>query len=216
MEKTRVLIVDDHPISRLGLTQLINQEQDFTVCGSAEDTPGVIKAIEEQKPDIVIMDISLKQENGIGILKTIKKSYPSIKTLMVSMHDEALYAERALRAGALGYVMKQDAIENITRALRTIRSGTVFVSAAVQATMIQSYIGGPASAPAPRVEALLSDRELEVFKLIGDGFATRQIAEKLCLSSKTVETHRANIKDKLKISDAPALTTYAVQWMRLQ
>lgn len=210
-QKTRVLIVDDHPIIRHGVTQLINQEDDLITCGEAEDGPEALKAIADLKPDIVILDITLKTISGLDLIGTIKDTCPDLPVLMLSMHDEALYAERALRAGAQGYVMKQDSPEKLIEAIRRVLSGEIYLSEGMTAKMLKKIAEGTASQEQSPAEAL-SARELEVFKLIGQGNATRTIAEVLNVSVKTVDAHRANIKKKLELKSGAELVQKAIKW----
>ena len=210
--KRTVLIVDDHPIVRQGLAQLINQEKDLEVCGQAEDAHEAMQAIRQLQPDMVIVDIALKDTSGMELIKDLKVRYPDLPVLTLSMHDEAVYGERALRAGARGYVMKQEATGKVVTAIRRVLSGEVYVSEGMAAKMVSKLVGGgtrTASSPADS----LSDRELEVFRMIGEGFGTREMAEKLHLSIKTVETYRAHIKDKLGLQDANELLRTAIQWV---
>ena len=213
--KTKIVIVDDHPIVRQGLAELINHEDDLVVCGQAEEAPeamGVIKAI---KPDMVIVDILLKETSGMELIKDIKARYPNLAVLALSMHDESLYAERALRAGAKGYIMKAEATEKVIGAIRKILSGDIYLSEPMAAKLIHKLVGGRTKVGASAIDRL-SDRELEVFRLIGQGYGTRQIAEKLHLSVKTIESYRAHIKEKLNLSDAAELLQYAIQWVSSQ
>jgi DNA-binding NarL/FixJ family response regulator len=211
-KKTRILIVDDHPIVREGITKLIEQEKDMTVCGQAEDAHEARKALKTLKPDMVIVDISLKETSGMDLIKDIQALHPKIPVLTLSMHDESLYAERALRAGAKGYVMKEEAPEKVITAIRTVLSGQLYVSDRVTTKMMHKLVGSRSEPAAGGVDTL-SDRELEVFLLIGQGFGTRQIAEKLFLSVKTIETYRSHIKEKLDLADATQLLQYAIQWV---
>jgi DNA-binding NarL/FixJ family response regulator len=208
--KTNILIVDDHPIVRQGLAELINHEEDLAVCGQAEDAHQAIKAVKELKPDMAIVDISLKETSGMELIKDVKAQFPNLPTLALSMHDESLYAERALRAGARGYIMKAEATEKVILAIRTILSGEIYISEKMASKMMQKLVGGNTEISASPVERL-SDRELEVFQLIGKGFGTRQISERLYLSIKTIETYRAHIKEKLNLADAAELLQYAIQ-----
>ncbi len=213
--KTKIVIVDDHPIVRQGLAELINHEDDLVVCGQAEEAPeamGVIKAI---KPDMVIVDILLKETSGMELIKDIKARYPNLAILALSMHDESLYAERALRAGAKGYIMKAEATEKVIGAIRKILGGDIYLSEPMAAKLIHKLVGGRTEVGASAIDRL-SDRELEVFRLIGQGYGTRQIAEKLHLSVKTIETYRVHIKEKLNLSDAAELLQYAIQWVSSQ
>jgi len=209
--KKMVFVVDDHPIVRQGLTLLINQESDLAVCGEAEEMHSALSAILAVRPDILIVDISLNGPDGLELLKNIRMSSPRLPVLILSMHDESIYAERALRAGANGYIMKQEATEKVLEALRRIVNREIYVSDRVANKMLQQYIGGNAVAQRSPV-ADLTDRELEVFRLIGDGHSTRQIAEELRLSVKTVESYQAHIKEKLSLRSARELMQHAIQW----
>ncbi len=211
ISKTKVLLVDDHPLLRQGIAQLINQEKDLVVCGEAEDGNKAMQAIASTHPDIVISDISLKSASGIELLKDIKIHYPKLPVLMLSMHDESVYAQRALRAGAAGYITKQEATEKVLVALRRVLSGQVYLSDALGTKMLNQMVGGRGQINSSPMEAL-SDRELEVFCLIGEGNGTRQIADKLHLSVKTIESHRAHIKEKLSLTTANELVHQAIQW----
>ena len=213
--KTRILIVDDHPIVRQGLTQLINCEEDFVVCGQAQNAPEAMSIIGRTKPDIVIVDISLKDRSGLELIKDIKAQYPVLAVLALSMHDESLYAERALRAGAKGYVMKDEATENVVKAIRQILNGRIYVSDKMAVRMMHKLVGQKSDMRESPVECL-SNRELQVFTMLGKGTGTRQIAQKLSLSVKTIETYRAHIKEKLYLTDAAELLTYAIQWANSQ
>jgi DNA-binding NarL/FixJ family response regulator len=209
--KKTVLVVDDHPLMRQGLALLINQQQDMQVCGEAEEAQAAMQAIAQLQPDIMILDISLKGPDGIELLKNIRATEPDLPVLVLSMHDEAIYAERALRARANGYIMKQEATEKVLVAVRRILSGEVYLSERMSNKMLQQYIGGTPTMIQSRI-ASLSDRELEVFRRIGEGRATREIAEELHLSVKTVETYQAHIKDKLALRSGRELIQHAIQW----
>lgn len=209
--KRSVLLVDDHPIVRQGLAQLINHEKDLCVCGMADDGHKALELIGTLSPDLVIVDISLKDSNGIELLKNIKIRHPRQAVLMLSMHDESLYAVRALRAGAAGYVMKQEATEKVITAIRQVLNGEIYLSARMEKKMMQQLVGGRVVRTGSPLEDL-SDRELEVFNLIGQGQGTRQIAEALHLSIKTIESHRAHIKEKLNLKNATELVQHAIQW----
>ncbi|MHC4167292.1 MAG: response regulator [Planctomycetota bacterium] len=210
--KTRILIVDDHPIVRQGLAELVNHESDLVVCGQAEDSHEAIKAIKDLSPTMAIIDISLKETSGLELIKDIHSQCPDLPVLALSMHDEMLYAERALRAGAMGYIMKQEATENVIVAVRRILGGEIYVSNRMAARMVRKLVTGQIEPSTSQVESL-SDRELEVFHLIGKGHGTRQISERLHLSVKTIETYRAHIKEKLNLADAAELLQYAIQWV---
>ena len=211
-EKVRILIVDDHPIVREGLSSLINLEADLVVCGEAEDVEGARNAIEDSKPDLLLLDLSLPGISGFELIRQIKKREPRLPILVVSMHDEIFNAERALRAGAVGYLMKAEATEQVIIAIRRVLEGDVYVSEKIVPHMIRRLVAGDGTAETSPVERL-SDREFEVFQLIGRGDTTRQIAEELHISVKTIETYRAKIKKKLGVKDATGLLRYAVNWM---
>ena len=207
----RVFLVDDHPIVRQGLALLINQEPDLVVCGEAEEAQSVPDALATLQPDILILDISLNGPDGFDLLKLIRASGGTVPILVLSMHDESVYAERALRAGANGYIMKQEATDKVLDAIRRIVRHEVYVSERVANRMLQQLVSRPAVAHKPSIDNL-SDRELEVFRLIGDGHGTREIAEALHLSIKTVESYQAHIKEKLSLPSARALMQRAIEW----
>ena len=209
--KVRVLLVDDHPVLRKGLAQLINQDPRLAVCGEAEDAPRAIKAIETLQPDFVIMDISLKHGDGIELLKTVKPQFPDLPVLVLSMHDETLYAERSLRAGAMGYVMKDDPAEQVLLAIWRVLAGEIFLSSRMKSRMMLQLAGRNGKTPSSTLEQL-TDRELEVFRLIGAGRTTRQIADHLHLSMHTVQAYREFIKDKLNLQNSTELVQRAVHW----
>jgi DNA-binding NarL/FixJ family response regulator len=210
--KTRIFIVDDHPLLRRGLAELINREPDMVFCGEAEDSPSALKAISQIKPDLVIVDISLKGYNGIELIKNIKAFDSKIQILVLSMHDESIYAMRVLKAGAKAYVMKQEVVDKVMEAVRRIRAGKVFVSERVASRMLDQVVVGGDPAPDSPVD-LLSDRELEIVNMIGSGLPTREIAAKLHISIKTVESHRARIKEKLNLQNAIQLVQFCVRWV---
>ncbi len=215
MSVSRVMIVDDHPIVRKGIRALLEQEADLSVCGEAESVGQALKEIDATAPDIIIADIALKGSDGLELIKSIRYAGSDIPVLVMSMYDEALYAQRALRAGANGYIMKEAVDDNIVQAIRDILSGDIYVSQAVRQRILHGMAGAgsnPARSPIER----LSDRELEVFRLIGLGRGTRQIAEQLTLSVKTVETYRAHLKEKLNLESASELVRAAVQWVESQ
>ena len=209
--KKTVFVVDDHPIVRQGLALLINQEPDLAVCGDAEEMHAALTAIAALKPDILIVDISLNGPDGLELLKNIRLTAPRLPVLILSMHDESIYAERALRAGANGYIMKQEATEKVLVALRRILSGEIYVSGRIANSMLRHYVRGANPSEHSSISEL-TDRELEVFRLIGEGHGTRQIAEVLHLSVKTVESYQAHIKEKLCLRSARELVQHAVEW----
>ncbi len=208
----KIFIVDDHPIVRKGLSQLINQEPEMTVCGEAEDAGSALEFFKKNKPDLAIIDISLKGIDGIELIKKIKERYPDILTLVVSMHDESLFAERALRAGARGYIMKQEAIEKMMDAIRKVLRGELYISEKVSEHIVKKFIDGKHE-PAKSPIEILSDRELEVFNLIGQGYKTKQIAEAMHVSVKTVEAYRSKIKEKLSLKNSTELIKHAIYWV---
>lgn len=212
-KKKRVFVVDDHSIVRQGIIQLINQEDDFEVCGEAEDAHQAMDGVRETKPDVVLVDLTLKDTSGLELIKNFKSLYEEMPMLVLSMHDESLYAERVLRAGARGYIMKQEATENVMVAMRQVLGGQVYVSPNIASKILHALVDGPGKGGGSPLDRL-SDRELEVFQMIGRGISTREIAEKLFLSIKTVETYRAHIKEKLNLKNATELVQRAVQWVQ--
>lgn len=210
-KKSRILLVDDHPIVRQGLALLIDRETDLCVCGEAEGAHSAFHAIATLRPDLVVLDISLNGPDGLDVLKEIRTKTASLPVLILSMHDESIYAERAMRAGANGYIMKQEATEKVLVAIRRILQGDVYLSDRLTNMMLQQYVRGSSpSKGSPLVS--LTDRELEVFRLIGEGHGTRQIAEELHLSVKTIESYQAHIKDKLALRNARELVQHAIEW----
>jgi DNA-binding NarL/FixJ family response regulator len=208
--KKTVFVVDDHPLLRQGLALLINREPDLMVCGEAEEAQTAMTEIAAKKPDILIADISLNGPDGLDLLKNLRTQYPNLPVLILSMHDESIYAERALRARANGYIMKQEATEKVLVAVRRILGGDIYLSDRMANKLLHQYISGTAADMKTQLSAL-SDRELEVFRLIGEGRSTRQIAEKLHLSIKTVETYHAHIKEKLSLQSGRELVQHAIQ-----
>ncbi|QTA88435.1 response regulator transcription factor [Desulfonema magnum] len=211
--KKRIIIVEDHPIFRLGLAELINQEEDLFVCGEAEDVTKAWNEIKRLSPDMVIADISLKGRSGIELIKDISKHFSTLPILVLSMHDESLYAERALLAGAKGYIMKQEASESIVKAIRCVLNGKIYASERIMANILNKFVSQPGMQDKPSIDRL-TDRELEVFHFIGQGLTTREIAEKLNLSKKTIGTYRERIKEKLCLKNAAELIRFAVHWVK--
>jgi DNA-binding NarL/FixJ family response regulator len=210
VKKKTVFVVDDHPLLRQGLALLINREEDLMVCGEAEEAQTAMREIAANKPDILIADISLNGPDGLDLLKNLRVLYPTLPVLVLSMHDESIYAERALRARANGYIMKAEATEKVLVAVRRILGGDIYLSDRMANKLLHQYIAGSSLDMNSRLTAL-SDRELEVFRLIGEGRSTRQIAEKLHLSIKTVETYQAHIKEKLSLHSGRELVQHAIQ-----
>ena len=209
--KRRVYIVDDHPLVREWLTNLINQQADFAVCGESENAPAAFAGICQTRPDVAIVDISLKDSSGIELIKNLKQSCPTVAVLVLSMHEESDYAERALRDGARGYVMKRETTRKVIEAVRRVLDGKLYVSEAFADTMASQFVSGKNLAHQSPVEQL-SDRELAVFEMLGRGSGTRQIAESLLISPKTVQAYCARIKEKLNVASGNELLRRAIRW----
>ena len=210
--KTKVLIVDDHPVVREGLAYRINRQPDLVTCAEAATAPEALKALSACLPDLAIVDLSLEGRSGLELIRDIKSRYPRLPVLVLSIHDEPAYAKRALQAGARGYVMKHEATENVLLAIRRVLGGEIYLSDKLASKLLSAAVAGEMDADGPAER--LSDRELEVFELIGKGMGTRQIAEKLHVSIKTVEAHRAGIKEKLHLEGATELAHRAFQWVQ--
>lgn len=213
--KTKIFIVDDHPMMREGLAQLIAREKDLEVCGEAEEADSALAAVEKLGPDLVLVDITLTGRNGLELIKDLQAIKPDLLTLVISMHDEAIYAERVLRAGARGYIMKQEGGKRMMQAIRTVLDGHTYVSEKITSRILEAFSGrrpGAENSPMER----LTDRELEVFQLTGQALATKEIASRLRISGKTVEVHKANIKEKLALKSSAELISYASRWMASQ
>ena len=210
--KKRILLVDDHPVLRKGLVRLIDSKDEFVVCGEASTAADAMALIRELVPHLATVDIGLPGASGIELTKTIRTEFQKLPVLILSMHEEALYATRALRAGAMGYIVKQDAIDNIAEALREALNGRCYLSPVIAA---QLQHNGPDKQIHPTDDpvSLLTDREFQIFELIGKGHEVREISHALGVSPKTVETHRTNIKGKLKLKNARQVTRLAVQWL---
>ena len=208
--KAKVFLVDDHPIVRQGLGLLINREPDLVVCGEAEDAPSAMQRMASAQPDLMVIDISLDGPDGLELLKTIRLKEPILPVLILSMHEESTYAERSLRAGANGYIMKQEATERVLVAIRRILEGKVYLSERLTNKMLEQFVHGAGSSKNNPLTTL-SDRELEVYRLIGAGHGTRQIADELHVSVKTVESYQAHIKEKLSLRNARELVQHAIE-----
>ncbi len=213
--KKRILLVDDHPIMRHGLAQLIQTEPGLEVCGQAGSARDGLRAVEQMQPDIAVIDLTLPDKSGLELLKDVHAIAPGVKCIVLSMHDENLYAERVLKAGARGYIMKEAAAENLINALQRVIAGGIYVSDVMASRLLEQVTGQRGKAGNSGVDQL-TDRELEVLGMIGRGTPTKLIAEKLGISARTVEAHRAHIKEKLALADGPALVRYAVQWVEKQ
>ncbi len=211
--RKRILLVDDHAVVRYGIAHLISQHSDLMVCGEEEDASKALSAIGKLKPDLVIADISLKDSSGLELMRNIKAQYSGLPVLVVSAHDESIYAEIAFRAGALGYLMKGDALDKVVPALRRVLAGNIYVSDELAARMLQQHVRGGAEIRQSPVKGL-SDRELEVFQLIGQWKKTKDIAQALHLSIKTIEYYREQIKQKLNLVNSAQLTQYATSWVQ--
>lgn len=210
--KRRLFLVEDHPITREGFAQLINYQADLEVCGQAGTAAKALTGVETLKPDLVIVDISLADANGLELIKNVRARFAALPMLVLSTHDESLYAERAFRAGARGYVMKQAPTAEVMKAIRTVLGGDLYMSEPMRTKLVHRHLSGGREPGGMEVD-VLSDRELEVFELIGQGFATRRIAGKLRVSVSTIETHRAHLKQKLRLKDAMELVRRAVEWV---
>jgi len=206
-----VVIVDDHPIVRQGLTQLLMQERDIHVCGEAEDESTAMRVVAESKPHLVIVDLSLKSGDGMSLIKELHSAQPDLPILVLSMHDGIHHVENAMRAGALGYLTKQEASTKVVEAIRHVLRGEIFLSDRVSPTLLKRLLSGSAEPQEP-VAGRLSEREMQVFRMIGEGLGTQEIAGRLNLSAKTIETYQAHIKDKLELRDSRKLVQFAIRW----
>lgn len=213
--RRRILIVDDHPFMRAGLAQLIDKQPDLQVCGEAGEPAEALRKLGQTPVDLVLTDITMPGRSGIEFIKDVQAIHPKLAMLVVSMHDEVIYAERVIRAGARGYIMKEAGGENLLFAIRQVLSGQVYVSPRVSAKILDDLSSGKPRGSSSPIEKL-SDREFEIFQLVGHGKTTREIAQQLGLSPKTVDVHRANIKEKLNLKDATALVRHAVRWVETQ
>jgi DNA-binding NarL/FixJ family response regulator len=207
--KSRVYLIDDHPLLVQGITELINVERDLQVVGSTGDWTAALKQIPELKPDVVVLDITLVKAHGVEVLKNLRVHFPHLKVLMLSMHDENLYALRSVRAGAQGYIMKASATEEVVVALRQILKGEIYLSPRLSKQTMMNLVGRRKEGSISPIDDL-SDRELEVFQMVGEGLTTRQIAERLHLSVKTIETHKGHVKQKLNLQSATQLAQHAI------
>lgn len=210
--KARILIVDDHVIVRQGIAQLVNREPDLDVCQEAGDADSAIAVLRETQVDLAIVDISLPGTSGIELVKLMREAQPQLPVLVMSMHDEALYSDRAFRAGAKGYVMKQEATEKLLAAIRKILNGGVYVSDRMQTVMVQRFLNSGVDETVSFIDNL-TDREFEILRMIGQGLTVAEIADKLGRSAKTVEAHRANLREKLGLKRAAELARFATQWV---
>jgi DNA-binding NarL/FixJ family response regulator len=210
-DKRRIFLVEDHPITRRGLVELINHEADLAVCGEADNAAAALEAIKETKPDLALVDITLPRRSGLTLLKDIRLWTPNTYVLVLSMHDESLYAERVLRAGGHGYIMKDEGGDKLLAAIRQVMAGKTYVSERVSTRIVDAFAGRTKKSENSPV-GRLTDREFEVFQLLGQGLPTAEIGRRLHLSSKTVDSHRLHIKEKLQLTSLPELMRYAVRW----
>ena len=214
-KKTRVLIIDDHPMTRAGLVHVINHQPDMIVCGEAASAVQALEILDSSRPDLLLVDITLPGKSGLELIKDVKALRPELLMLVISMHDESLYADRVLRAGARGYITKDEGGEKLIEAIRHVLRGRIYVSESMSAHILEIFSGRQAALDRSSIEKL-SDREFEVFESLGAGLSSQQIAKKLHLSAKTVDAHRANIKTKLSIKTSAELIAYAARWMSHQ
>ncbi|MHA3772843.1 response regulator transcription factor [Verrucomicrobiota bacterium sgz303538] len=212
--KARILIADDHPVLREGVAQLLNRQADLTVCGDADGVTAADRAVAEHQPDLLLLDLRMGSGDCLELIKSLRSRVPSLYILVFSQHDEALFAERALRAGANGYIMKEEASSELLTAVRTVLKGEVYVSRKIAVLLFQRSLEETRPNPQQSPVTLLSDRELHVFQLLGAGMKTRQVATEMGISIKTVEAHRENIKRKLSLDDAAALIRAATAWVQ--
>lgn len=209
-QKSKILIVDDHPLFREGLRQMIERNREWVVCGEAADAADAERAVASMKPDLVIIDISLGTTSGIDLIKSIKAQYEELPVLVISMHDETLFAERAMRAKAMGYVMKHEAARTVQSAIAKVLAGNIYLSEKMSTAMLSKFMLGKEEEPASAVQTL-SDRELEVFRMLGQGKGTRQIANELNLTITTINSFRARIKEKLQLKSSSELVLHAMR-----
>lgn len=212
----RVLILDDHPIMLLGIAQLIDAEENLEVCGKTGSVTEALVLMNDVKPDLLLTDLSLPEKHGLELIKDVQILHPDCRILVLSMHDESLYAERVLRAGARGYLMKKSAAEHLISAIHCVLGGGIYLSKSMAESMLEMFSRQKKSSEASSSVAVLTDRELEIYQLIGSGKSSRQIAEQLHISARTVDAHRAHIKEKLRITDGTALVRQAVAWVESQ
>ena len=213
--KAQILIVDDHPMTRAGLTHLINHQADTVICGEAENAADALDLLAASQPDLMLIDITLPGKSGLELIKDVKAIRPDLPILVISMHDESLYADRVLRAGARGYITKHEGGEKLIGAIRRVLSGKIYVSESMSAHILEIFSGGQPGTDRSSIQNL-SDREFEVFQALGEGLSSHEIAKKLHLSAKTVDAHRANIKTKLKINTTAELISFAARWTTTQ
>lgn len=215
LTKKRVLVVDDHPVVRRGIAGIIREEQSLEVCAEAGDIYEAMRAADADRPEVAVIDLSLGNESGLELIKTLKTRYPRLAILVMSIHDESLYAERVLKAGAMGYINKQKALDHIVQAIHRVLSGKVYLSPEMTDRLLHQVASGKELGEDEPLERL-SDREMEVYQMLGQGQSTREIAKSLCLSMKTIETYREHIKDKLNLADSNEMICHAARWVAEQ
>ncbi len=213
LNPARIVLVDDHPAVREGLAESINHESGLAVCGQADDHAGAVRVIEATSPDLVVLDLTLRSSSGLELLKNIRARWPRVLILVMSMHDENLYAERVLRAGAHGYITKQEATQQVIQAIRHVLDGGIYLNQRISAKVLGRLRAKPEKAT-DSIQSLLAERELEVFEMMGEGLSTREIAQQLHIDGKTVDTYRARIREKLNLQTSSALLKLAIQWQR--
>ena len=211
--KARILVVDDHPLFREGLVQFINRQSDLVCCGEADSAASALQGVQAHKPDLMLLDLRLRHDSGLGLIKILRAKFPGVRILVISQQDETLHAERSLRAGAHGYVMKEEATEQVLTAIRMVLAGELYVSRRLSLAVLQRFLQRRPEIGEPGV-GQLTDRELQIFQMLGTGLSTRQISSHLSLSPKTVESHRENIKHKLGLPGSLELVGYATEWAR--
>jgi DNA-binding NarL/FixJ family response regulator len=211
-DKRRILVVDDHPVFREGLLRTLHQDKHLQVVGEAAEVSDALKVAAATHPHLIVVDLSLEEGNGLDLVRMLREQSPTVRILMLSMHKESLHAERALRAGANGYIMKRESGKQLMEAIAKVLSGQTYVSETMQEHLLQK-LSGPADVGSPSPQDLLSDRELEIFGLIGQGYGTRQIADELHVSIKTVESHREHIRDKMHLASTFELVQQAIHWV---
>jgi len=213
--RKRVLIVDDHPVTSLGIAAMIEKEPDLVVCGKAQDANSALAAVEKLSPDLAVVDVFLHSCGGLNLIKDIKTRRPELAVLVFSIHDESFYAERALRAGARGYISKRESPDQFIKAVREVLNGGIYVGEKTTSEILRRFVTGRKDSGKSSLNGL-TDREFQVFQFIGEGLQTRQIAERLHVSVKTIETHREHIKKKLDLDSAGKLAKYAIQWAQME
>ncbi|MCE5328042.1 MAG: response regulator transcription factor [Planctomycetaceae bacterium] len=218
MKKSKILLVEDHPIVRQGIKMVVERESDLCICGETDNAADALALMAAEKPDVALIDLSLKDSSGLDVIRQAATQFPNLRMLVLSMREEALYAERVLRCGAMGYITKEENPANVVEGIRTVLRGNIYISGQMSSKVLSRFAGVYASGSGSGRNLMdsLTDRELEIFELIGNGLPTREIAQRLHISSKTVDSHRENIKDKLKCASASRLLRQAIHWVQYQ